>query len=190
MLDERESGDVYRPAEDSRLLAEAATEHVGADDRVLEVGVGSGYVAARVTEETGASVVGSDVNPHACREARERGLEVVRADLVAPFRDSTFDVVLFNPPYLPTPPELEGDDWMERALSGGASGRAIIEPFLADVGRVLRPDGTVLLVVSSLTGIEDVARFAADCGLAVCGTVAEDSFPFERLSALEITPER
>ena len=130
---------VYGAAEDSHLLARAAVERVESDDLVLDVGTGSGYVAATVAETTGARVVGSDLNPHACRRAREAGIEAVRADLVTPFRDGTFDWVLFNPPYLPTPEGEERDDWMERALSGGESGREVIDPFLDTVRRVVEP---------------------------------------------------
>ncbi|MFB6304983.1 MAG: HemK2/MTQ2 family protein methyltransferase [Haloferacaceae archaeon] len=175
--------EVYDPAEDSALLAEAAVDRVTADDRVLEVGVGSGWVAARVADETGAAVVGSDVNPHACRRARERGVEAVRANLVDPFRDGAFDAVLFNPPYLPTDPEAEWDDWVERALSGGESGRAVVDPFLDDVGRVLAPGGRVLLLVSTLTGFDAVVDRAERRGFDV-RTVREESFPFETLSVL------
>jgi len=182
--------DVYAPAEDTRLLAEAAVEHVGSDDRVLEVGVGSGFVAARVAEATGASVVGSDINPEACRAARERGVPTVRADLVAPFRDGAFDVVLFNPPYLPTPPEVEREDWMERALSGGPDGRRVVDPFLGGVKRVLAPGGRVFLLVSTLTGLDAVREHARENGLAVAPEpLREESFPFERLVVLEITEE-
>jgi release factor glutamine methyltransferase len=174
---------VYQPAEDSRLLAEAAVEH--ARGRTLEVGTGSGWVAERIAAETDAEVVASDYNPHACRQARDRGLPAVRADLVAPFRDEAFDTVAFNPPYLPTAPDNEWDDWMERALSGGASGRAVIVPFLEDVGRVLRPDGVVLLLVSSLTGFETVVDHAERRGFDV-STVRQESYPFETLSILRL----
>ncbi|WP_255149481.1 HemK2/MTQ2 family protein methyltransferase [Halorarius halobius] len=180
--------EVYQPAEDSGLLATAACELVTGDERVLEVGTGSGYVGARVAEETGATVYASDVNPHACRQARDRGLPVVRADLTAPFRAGAFDRVLFNPPYLPRDEAAERDDWMERALSGGETGREVVEAFLDDVERVLAPGGSVLMLVSTLTDIEAVAAYAADCGLAA-RTVREESYPFERLAILEITPE-
>lgn len=180
--------DVYGPAEDSRLLWEAALERVGPDDLVLEVGVGSGFVAEEVADGTGARVIGSDLNPAACRAASERGVETVRADLVAPFSDGVFNAVLFNPPYLPTPPEMEGDDWIERALSGGPDGRRVIDPFLGSVGRVLAPGGRVLLLVSSLTGINAVRERARANGLAAAPEpVREASFPFERLVVLEIT---
>jgi len=185
-LAERRGADeavVYQPAEDSGLLAEAALAE--ARGRVLEVGTGSGWVAERVATERGLDVVGSDRNPHAVREARDRNVEAVVADLLDPFRADAFDTVCFNPPYLPTDPENEWDDWMEHALSGGESGRALIEPFLAGVGRVLAPDGVVLLLVSSLTGYEEVLGLAADAGFDH-EAVVEESFPFETLTVLAL----
>ncbi|WP_084510032.1 HemK2/MTQ2 family protein methyltransferase [Haloplanus natans] len=175
--------EVYQPAEDSRLLAEAAVEH--ARGRTLEVGTGSGWVAERIATETDAEVVASDYNPAACRQARERGVQVVRADLVESFRDGSLDTVAFNPPYLPTDPDNEWDDRMERALSGGESGREVIDPFLDTVGRVLRPGGRVLLLVSSLTGFESVVARAEANGFAV-STVRQESYPFEVLSILRL----
>jgi release factor glutamine methyltransferase len=174
---------VYQPAEDSGLLGEAAIEV--ARGRVLEVGTGSGWVAAEIAAERGLDVVGSDLNPHAARQASERGVEAVVADLCAPFRDDAFDTVCFNPPYLPTDPDNEWGDWMERALSGGESGRELIEPFLADVGRVLAPDGVVLLLVSSLTGYDEVLALIDEAGFA-SEAVVEESFPFETLTVLRL----
>jgi len=54
-------GDVYQPAEDSRLLAETALEYVTPEDRVLDVGTGSGYVGATIATEVGARTVGRPV---------------------------------------------------------------------------------------------------------------------------------
>ena len=174
---------VYQPAEDSGLLAEAAVKH--ARGRVLEVGTGSGWVAQQVAEETGLRVVGSDLNPHAAQQARERGVEAVVGSLIDPFAADTFDTVCFNPPYLPTDPDNEWGDWMEHALSGGESGRELIEPFLADVDRVLRPDGVVLLLVSSLTGYEAVLELIETAGFTH-EVAVEESFPFETLTVLAL----
>ncbi|MFB6176148.1 MAG: methyltransferase domain-containing protein, partial [Halobaculum sp.] len=114
---------VYRPAEDSGLLAEAGRAH--AHGVAVEIGTGSGWVASELQAvESVERVIGTDLNPHACREASERGVESLRADLVSPFRDDSLDTVLFNPPYLPTDPDNEWDDWKEHALSGGEDGRA------------------------------------------------------------------
>ena len=185
LAEQRDVETVYQPAADSRLLAETARSRVGADDRVLDVGTGSGYVAAQIREATGARVVASDLSPAACGDARAAGLPVVRANLVEPFVADAFDVVVCNPPYLPTPPDQEWEDWMERALSGGPDGRAVIDPFVRTVGRVLRADGVALLLVSTLSDPEAVRALAAESGFAV-STVAEESHPFERLLVLAL----
>ena len=179
-------GHVYQPAEDSALLVKSAIDDMAAPERVLEVGTGSGWVAERVAGETEARVVGSDLNPHACRQASERGVEAVRADLIAPFAANSVDVVLFNPPYLPTDPDNEWGDWMEHALSGGEDGRRLIVPFLDDVGRVLQPDGAVYLLVSSLTGYEAVVDLAEEADFRTA-EIAQESYPFEVLSVLRLT---
>lgn len=187
---------VYQPAEDSGLLAEAVVER--GRGRFLEVGTGSGWVAEQAVREADdvESVVATDVNPHACRSARERGrqmaseggsgIDVVRASLVDPFDDDAFDTVAFNPPYLPTDPDNEWSDWMERALSGGETGRELIDPFVDDVGRVLAPGGVVFLLVSSLTGYDDVVRRVEARGFDHEVAVRE-SYPFETLTVLALS---
>lgn len=144
---------VYQPEADTYLLLEAARREVKPGDRVLEAGTGSGTIAAGLSGC--ARVVATDINPHALRCARQKGVEVARADLFAGIR-GPFDLVLFNPPYLPTLPEERLDDWLEYALDGGESGREVIGRFLEHVGEVLSPGGRVLLLISSLTGLPAV----------------------------------
>jgi len=188
LADVRDTETVYQAAEDSRLLAETVVEYVGERDRVLDVGTGSGYVGHRIRTETNATVVGSDINPEACRQAADAGLQVVRADMFGPFRPETFDVVCCNPPYLPTPPDQEWDDWMEEALSGGPDGRAVVDPFLDGVGRVLAEGGEAFMLISTLTGPEEVRETAAASALRM-ETVAEESHPFEKLLVVRLVPE-
>jgi release factor glutamine methyltransferase len=176
---------VYQPAEDSGLLADAAREAVEPDHRVLDVGTGSGYVAARVGQ-TGARVIGSDLNPHACRQARANGIEAVRTDLTDGFFENSFDVVVFNPPYLPTTAVQDQDDWLEHALSGGETGRNVIDPFIDSLARVLRPEGFALVLLSSLTGIEEVTTRACEAGFEIEEVVSESHF-FECLVVLELS---
>ena len=52
------------------------------------------------------------------------------AETLARLADSgLFDLIVFNPPYLPTQPEERIDDWLEYALDGGVDGRAVITRF-------------------------------------------------------------
>lgn len=175
----------YEPAEDSRLLAQTVVDDLTGTPLVVDVGTGSGFVGATIQEETSARVIGTDLNPHACRRAQERGLAVVRADLIHSFREGMVDVVVFNPPYLPVDPETEWDDWFEVALSGGESGRVVIEAFLDDVGRVLTPHGRVYLLVSTFTGMDRVVEYAGGCGFSVVA-LADVSYPGETLTVLKL----
>jgi release factor glutamine methyltransferase len=187
LADQRDVQTVYQPAEDSKLLADIAVDYPERDEWVLDAGTGSGYIAHRIGEETDARVVGSDINPNACRQAREAGVCVVRADQLTSFREAVFDVVVFNPPYLPTNPTKEWNDWMEKALSGGENGREVIEPFLDDLRRVLAPDGDAFVLISSLTGIDAVRNRARSNGLTTM-IVEESPQPYERLVVLHLRP--
>ena len=152
-------GQVYSPEADTILLLEAARAEVQPGDRILEVGTGSGLIAAEIGRI--ARVVATDINPHAVISARMSGVDVVRTDLFMGIR-GPFDLVLFNPPYLPTQPEERIDDWLENALDGGVSGRVVIERFARHVGDILVPDGRILLLISSLTGLREVQDLC-DC---------------------------
>jgi release factor glutamine methyltransferase len=154
---------VYSPSEDTFLLLAAAERECRDSDRVLEVGCGSGYISSRLRAGRSGEILASDINPYALRVTRYTGLEVVRADLLSGIR-GPFDLVIFNPPYLPTSPEERIDDWLESALDGGPDGRSVITRFIGDVGRVLAPGGRFLLLISSLTGIREVLTLLDTAG--------------------------
>lgn len=96
-------GDFHRVAKDvvwdlGPVLVEACG--IGTEQRVLDVGAGTGNAALRAAE-TGAEVVASDLTPELFeagrREAAARGVEVewVEADAERlPFADGEFDVVI------------------------------------------------------------------------------------------------
>ena len=85
----------------------------------------------------------------------DSGVQMIRTDLVAGLKSGSFDLILFNPPYLPTNPEERIDDWLEYALDGGSTGREVITRFLGVVPDILAPEGRVLLLTSSLTGFPE-----------------------------------
>jgi len=159
---EPDPGQVYPVREDTLLLLEAALAEAKPTDRVLELGTGSGYVARHLAGRV-ALMVATDVNPHACRAASSPGVGVARADLTAGIQGQ-FDLVLFNPPYLPTGPDERMDDWLEKALDGGETGREVIAELLTDLPRVLAPGGRLLLVISELTGEAEVLALFRDAG--------------------------
>lgn len=173
---------VYSPEADTVLLLEAARAEVRPGDRVLETGTGSGLIAREIAKI--ARVLATDINPHAVIAARDGSTDVVRTDLCAGIR-GPFDLVLFNPPYLPTRPEERVDDWLEYALDGGESGRVVIERFAGDVGRILAPGGRILLLISSLTGPAEVEDLFSRAGYIV-SIVRQQPVEDEVLSVLKI----
>ncbi len=176
---------VYEPAEDTFLLLKTALEEVRPADSVLEMGCGRGLISRELTSKA-RRVIATDINPHALRMARKMGVETVRADQ---FRGigARFDLILFNPPYLPTGPQDKLEGWLNLAFDGGVSGRETINPFLEDLRDHLAPGGRALLLVSTLSGLSEIEEKARNEGLEAM-VVAREKYFFEELVVLRLRP--
>lgn len=180
--------EIYPVREDTCLLLDLAMKEAHPSDRVIEVGTGSGYIAQQLHRKV-ALMVATDINPHAVLAVGEKGIDVIRTDLLAGVCGS-FTLVLFNPPYLPTRPEDRISDWLEYALDGGFTGRDVIVRFSKQVSRVLSRQGRILLLASSLTGkkqIQDIFKQRGFDGKIVAEKIIEDEELF--VYRFQRTPE-
>jgi len=168
---------VYEPAEDSFLFAENLDVNAGA--RVLDMGTGCGILGI-VAAKKASWVVAVDVNRHAVRCAQEnatlndvRGkMAFVTGDLFSPFSDDAeFDVILFNAPYVPTSKDEE-DSLVARAWRGGETGRVVIDRFIGEAPLHLRRDGRILLLQSTLAGVDETLKAFEAIGMRA-GVMAE-----------------
>jgi release factor glutamine methyltransferase len=175
--------EVYQPAEDTFLLLRAAQSEARPEDRALEIGCGSGFISQKLGAKV-ARLIATDINPHAVRAARARGIEVIRADLFRGIKGK-FDLILFNAPYLPTEPKERTGQWIDYALDGGESGRQTVDRFIEDLAGHLLPGGRALLLISSLTGLAEVRETAEAAGLNA-EVVADEGCFFERLYVLRL----
>ncbi|AEK73030.1 putative methyltransferase [Thermococcus sp. 4557] len=155
---------VYEPAEDTFLLAENLAVRKG--DTALDVGTGTGLIALLMARKA-RSVLGVDINPLAVELAGENALlngiknvEFRVSDLFERV-EGKFDVITFNAPYLPGEPE----EPIDLALVGGERGREVLDRFIQEVPRYLKPGGTVQIVQSSITGVEETLRRLEKAGL-------------------------
>ncbi len=162
------SADVLIPRPDTECLVETALhflpdESTGRVATVLELGVGSGAVIVSLAHERPhCTFWGSDRSPAATRiaqsNARENGVGERVHFFVANWFDSyrpcaqLFDMIISNPPYIPTAdiPNLSPD--IRRfepitALDGGTDGLDDIRDIIHNAHRYLRPDGCLLLEI-------------------------------------------
>ena len=164
-----------------RRLAEFC--QTASPSRVLEVGCGSGLISRNLVPRV-RDVLATDINPFAVSMVKEYGIPVIRADLFRGIK-AEFDLVIFNPPYLPTSEEEKTAGWMNFALDGGDSGRETIKRFFEDLGSHLTPGGRALILLSSLTGIAEVEKMAYGLGFDVSVMAIEKHF-FEQLYILKL----
>jgi release factor glutamine methyltransferase len=174
--------DVYEPAEDSFLFAENLVLQRG--DYVLDMGTGCGILGVIVAAKA-AKVVGVDINPYAVRCAKQNArlnhvsekMLFIQGDLFTPLKmKEKFDLILFNAPYLPAESE-DGGSWSVHAWSGGESGRQVIDRFVSEFPMHLRQDGRVLLMHSTLSGVDETLRELTEKGMHV-EVIAKRDLPF------------
>jgi len=173
---------VYVPSDDTFALLEEALKVVRETDCVLEVGTGSGIISKFLSKKA-KSVIATDINPYAIKNARLNAVNAKIGHLFANLANN-FDLIVFNPPYLPTLGEsYEPKDWLSKAWNGGPTGMEVIMEFLSEVTNYLTEAGKLLMVVSSLTGFKKIITKMTDLFEEV-NVVATKKFQFETLYVL------
>ena len=169
---------------------------------VLEVGTGSGVVLAFITAHaleilgrTDTLTAGVDINPFACTATRQTVIQACRetpyamylgclnADLSSCLRHGTADIVVFNPPYVPTAElprlptvegstlraELDGFEEDSRLLSwsysGGKDGMEVIDRLLDELPLILNEErGVAYILLCKQNKPESVMKRIEDWG--------------------------
>ena len=194
MVDEN----VLIPRNDTEVLVETALKLSGKSDselRILDLCTGSGCIGCALGRFLpGSRVVLADVSNRALRIARENaqrcGLGVravtLEADALAPApaRLGSFDLIVCNPPYIPSA-EIRSLDASVRdyephlALDGGADGLQFYRAVLSGWKGLLRQSGWLLFEVGE-TQADEVEKLMRLAGLRSLGR-AKDSGDWDRV---------
>ncbi len=123
--------------------------------RILDLGVGSGAILlALLAERPAARGLGVDISEEALAVARENAANLglaaraalLRGDWTAGLEPASFDLVVSNPPYIPTAdiptldPEVRQYEPLE-ALDGGPDGLDAYRRLAPEILRALKPGG-------------------------------------------------
>jgi release factor glutamine methyltransferase len=74
--------------------------------------------------------------------------------------------MLFNPPYVPTPPEEMQGDGISISWAGGERGREVLDRLIAQIPALLSPKGVLYLVVLEENDPGELARVFEAAGLS------------------------
>ncbi|KDQ54884.1 hypothetical protein JAAARDRAFT_352675 [Jaapia argillacea MUCL 33604] len=170
---------VYEPAEDTFILLDALEQDAEELRNLkpsfcLEIGSGSGCVSAFIGTILGSSAsmfLCTDINPLACRATLKTGtrnkipLEPVQCSLTAPLLprlSHSVDVLLFNPPYVPTfreeAEDAQGHRGIQGAWAGGAAGMEVTQHLLDIVQELLSETGRFYLVAVKQNDVPAIRR--------------------------------
>jgi release factor glutamine methyltransferase len=161
------SPDVLIPRPETELLAERGWQFLKARARpdsakpsALDLGTGSGCLAIALAHHCpGAHVYALDISGAAIQVARENAARAAVSDAIefivgdgfaALPRGARFDLVISNPPYIPSAeiaglqPEVRDYD-PHLALDGGGDGLDFFRLLAAGAGPFLRPGGKIMI---------------------------------------------
>lgn len=169
---------VLIPRPETEMLVELVLERIKGIEqpRILEVGCGTGCISLSLAKEAGAQVTATDISPDAVAcatrnvEALELGehVQIVETDCVDGI-EGPFDVLVSNPPYIPTA-VMEGLDEEvvgyepHLALDGGADGLDFFDRLIEAAPSLLVPGGLFAFELHE-TCLEEAAQRASKAGL-------------------------
>ncbi|MFI9007757.1 HemK2/MTQ2 family protein methyltransferase [Actinosynnema sp. NPDC053489] len=173
---------VYRPQEDTWLMAEALEEAgMPRGGRVLDVCTGTGALAIASAMAGAGEITAVDLSRRALAatwaNSRLRGLRVrvLRGDFGNLVGQGEFDVVTANPPYVPS--AGVPDRGAARAWDAGLDGRRVLDRLCAVLPLLLADRGMGLIVHSALSDPDVTLRQLRGGGLKA-SVVARRTVPF------------
>lgn len=179
-LDFKVDSRVLIPRQDTETLCEAALEALDGMEspEVLDLCTGSGALAVSIKRLCPkARVCASDLSLDALTLARENAralgaaVEFFQGDLFAPLKGRTFDLIVTNPPYIPSGDlsalQKEVQQEPRMALDGGADGLDFYRRIALEAPSHLKTAGLLMAEVGVLQAQAVGALFGAALGGSV-----------------------
>lgn len=191
-LDYEVTADVLIPRHDTELLVSEAIMRKPDARTVLDIGTGSGCVAVALQKKLSSAVItATDISKAALSVAlrnavkHDSNIEFLLGSLFIPVAGRRFDLIVSNPPYIPSADieslEQEVRDYDPRtALDGGGDGLQIYRSLVPSAVEYLNPGGW-LLVEIGVGQSRDIVQLFQDAGCFCEPTIAVDPAGIERV---------
>lgn len=159
------------PRSDTWLLAAHLRTRPQARGAVLDVCTGSGALAVAAALASATSVTAVDVSRRALLSARLNArlngvrVRTRRGSLLDAVPGERFDLIVSNPPYLPSPKEEAGPRGEARHIEGGFDGRAFLDRLIDAAPEHLNPGGLLMVTHSSINGEDSTLERMHAAGL-------------------------
>lgn len=156
---------------DTWMLAEAMRREDVAGAAVCDLCTGTGALAIAAARAGAAPVSAVELTLRAALcarlNARLNGVDVRvrRGDLFRPLHGDRFDVIMSNPPYIPAETDSLPRHGTRVALDAGRDGRILLDRIITGAPEHLNPGGVLLLVHSSVCGVETSCERMDSAGL-------------------------
>lgn len=195
-LDYEVSGDVLIPRHDTEVLISEAIRLAPEAKNILDIGTGSGCIAVSLQKQlVTAKVTATDISDAALIVARRNAakhdavIEFLLGSLFAPVSGRRFDLIVSNPPYIPTADigslEQEVSDYDPRtALDGGSDGLDIYRALIPAAVDHLNSGGWLILEIG-IGQAHDIQRLFRETGSFGEPIVTLDSGGIERVVAAQ-----
>ena len=178
---------IYYPSDDTYLLLDTLKSELTYTDKCfLEIGPGSGIITlASYDFFKKLTVVDIDVNVvNYIKKIKDEfsltKLTIKKSDLFKEIENKTFDVIVFNPPYVPSE-QIE-----VFSTDGGKKGSEIILKFIVSLKKHLTKNGVCYLLVSSHNNLKKIYSEILKNKLSYKILIEKNIF-FEKLIILKIS---
>lgn len=170
---------MYLPSDDSIFLSNIVNNYHG--QLALEIGTGSGIILNELSKNF-RIVIGTDIDFDSLKRSQSvlKNNRLICCDAASAIHDIKFDLIVTNPPYLPSNP-----NHVDKTVDGGPTGVEVSIHILTSVLDKLSENGKILIVVSNLSEKKKLENFITENNLVIKQIANKDLF-YESLDIIEI----
>ncbi len=171
---------MYLPSDDSIFLANIVSRYYGI--LALEIGTSCGTILRELSKNFRV-VIGTDIDFYSLKHMlmMSRNERVICCDAASALLNVKFDLIVSNPPYLPS-----NINHVDKTVDGGPTGIEVSIHFLTSALDKLTGDGKILLLVSNHSDTCKLGRFIVKNNLVMKKIAQKDLF-YETLQIVELT---